>query len=53
MSGKGSGRRKGANDAKYSEGWERIFGKRDSSKSQRDSDQNRSTEHTKPKRSSS
>lgn len=51
--GKGSGRRKGQDDAKYRDNWERIFGKRDSSKSQRDSDQNRSTEHTKPKRSSS
>ena len=29
MSGKGSTRRKGADDAKYSDGWDRIFGNKD------------------------
>lgn len=31
--GKGSGRRKGADDAKYRDNWDAIFGKRDSSRS--------------------
>lgn len=34
--GKGSGRRKGADDAKYRDNWDAIFSKRDSSKPKRD-----------------
>ena len=44
--GKGSGRRKGADDAKYRESWERIFGKRDNSKSQGNTNKGRSTKPT-------
>ena len=36
--GKGDGRRKGADDDKYRDGWDRIFSKRDDSKSKGDSD---------------
>ena len=36
--GKGDKRRKGADDDKYRDGWDRIFGKRDSSEPKRDSD---------------
>ena len=53
MSGKGSGRRKGANDAKYSEGWDRIFGKRNSSSPKGDSSKERTKNSTGAKRSSS
>lgn len=28
MSGKGSGRRKGSDQQKYSDGWDKIFGKK-------------------------
>jgi len=38
MSGKGDKRRKGADDAKYRDGWDRIFGQRDRSKDKRDTD---------------
>jgi len=51
--GKGSGRRKDANDAKYRDNWDAIFGKRDSSKSKGDSDKDGSKKPTGPKRSSS
>jgi len=36
--GKGDKRRKGADDDKYREGWDRIFGKRDNRKPEGDSD---------------
>lgn len=51
--GKGSGRRKGADDAKYRDNWDRIFGKRDSSKSKGDTNENGPSEPTKSKRSRS
>jgi hypothetical protein len=44
--GKGSDKRKGADDAKYRDNWDRIFGKRDSSNTQRDSDKGRSNKST-------
>ena len=51
--GKGSGRRKGADDAKYRDNWDAIFSKRDSSKSKGDPDKSGSKKPTGPKRSSS
>ena len=36
--GKGDKRRKGADDDKYREGWDRIFGKRDNREPEGDSD---------------
>ena len=39
--GKGSGRRKGADDEKYRNNYDRIFGKRDSSEPKGDSDTRR------------
>ena len=51
--GKGSGRRKGRDDDKYRDNYDRIFGKRDSSKSQGDSDQGGSQESSRTKRSGS
>lgn len=48
--GKGSGRRKGADDAKYAEGYDRIFGKKDR-RNEGDSDKGRSSENAKGKRS--
>ena len=51
--GKGSGRRKGADDEKYRDNYERIFGKRDRSKPKGDSNEDRPTEHTQSKRSNS
>lgn len=48
--GKGDGRRKDADDAKYREGWDRIFGKRDSSNTQGDSNKGRSQTATSPQR---
>ena len=36
--GKGDGRRKGADDAKYRDNWDRIFGKRDGSSTKGDPD---------------
>ena len=51
--GKGSGRRKGADDAKYRDNWDKIFGKRNSSKPKGNSNEDRPTEPTESKRSSS
>ena len=51
--GKGSGRRKGADDAKYRDNWDAIFSKRDSSKSKGDPDKGGSKKPTGSKRSSS
>ena len=39
--GKGDKRRKGADDAKYRSGWENIWGKRDNSNTQGNSDRGR------------
>ena len=51
--GKGDKRRKGADDDKYREGWDRIFGKRDNRKPEGDSDKTRSQESTGTKRTDS
>jgi hypothetical protein len=51
--GKGDKRRKGADDAKYRDNYDRIFGKRDSSNPKGDSDKSRSEESTGTKRTSS
>tara|TARA_Y100000389_G_C17165624_1_gene366593 strand:+ start:431 stop:604 length:174 start_codon:yes stop_codon:yes gene_type:complete len=51
--GKGSGRRKGADDAKYRDNWDAIFSKRDSSKSKGDPDKSGSKKSTGSKRTSS
>jgi len=48
--GKGDKRRKGADDDKYREGWDRIFGKRDSSEPKGDSDKGGSQTPPEPKR---
>ena len=51
--GKGSGRRKGADDAKYKDNWDAIFSKRDSSKSKGDPDKSGPKDATGTKRTSS
>lgn len=51
--GKGSGRRKGADDAKYRDNWDAIFGKRDNSKPKRDPDKSEPKGPTGTKRTSS
>lgn len=53
MSGKGSGRRKGANDTKYRENWDRIFGQSNSSKTKRNSNTTGTKDSVGTKRSSS
>ena len=51
--GKGSGRRKGRDDAKYRDNWDAIFGKRDNSKPKRDPDKSEPKGPTGTKRTSS
>lgn len=53
MSGKGDKRRKGANDAKYAEGWDRIFGQSNSSKTKRNTNTTGTKDSAGTKRSSS
>lgn len=48
--GKGDKRRKGADDDKYRDGWDRIFGKRDSSEPKEDSNKGGSQTPPEPKR---
>lgn len=51
--GKGDSPRKQSNQKAYEDGWERIFGKRDSSKSKGDTDKGGSQEPTGTERTNS
>ena len=51
--GKGSGRRKGQDDAKYRDNWDTIFGKRDRSEPKGDSDKTGPQESTGTERTDS
>ena len=51
--GKGSERRKGADDAKYRDNWDAIFGKRDRSEPKGDTNKGGTQTPPEPKRSNS